>query len=939
VSHDLIITNRSAEKHSYIIAAGEQNPVIHTKNAPNVPINSGSSTPTQAGGVYDLRDTEGDKAITHLDWTLGSGQKSLDVVDAHASRFWESSCLDVSRPGELRLLRAGESTHLENTVGPVYSALGYLWMGDARGYLKYSSDNGANWTTCTGYTPTAPISGFATDGTKLFVAIPSGAANSIYVNTAAAIGTFAKFGDTGTTVAVRHLAYASGVLFAATTSYVAMVNATTGVVSTTSAQKTPDFLNTTMTSVALVTAGNSVYWVVSQGGRSYVYVLTMDDALTTMYTQQYAELPDGFVATCALGYLSTVYIGGYYQSATVGVGKGTVYRCDDGLTSPLFELGEYPELTSAPDSSNNDNRIWAICSASKDLYVLTNRACWRWDIDGTGYSHIFDFPGTGSAEMLTSWNAGSTFSWDGTDGANGAPSYQFPVGFTEITETRFNGAVTEHPGTWSYTDGVAVYSDPGGESVKTTVKGYPHDNGETLSNDAGTTLQIVFRGSSCYYYWELGTAAGSFYVYLNDGTRQARLAVLGQASSFDNFYPKTDTNIKINLQQWNGSAWESGLTYPSIIAGTSDTVTFTLRGITATAKITSASGASSALLTTNLTKADTSHDSIEFVWPAYRTYLSAKIQYAIDSWTLNSVGAASSAFVTDALFRPSIAHCKGNLMAPYAEASGNKTLTITGHTVANPTIITTSEEHGIEAGGTQVVNISGSSSTPTIDGNHLATRIDATRFSVPVDVASGARNVGTVSYNHLTGYSKTTTGLAPAGWLTQSLTSFHSGSILKDFRMVDVVHEPLPAGATVSITWEIDGVGGSAAAVTDGGHTTFVVNQRGYSIGTTLSLTYDATMTVSPVVKSVNVIWNFVKTKKHQYLLDCRTGAGGGRWDEDSEEAIAFLFSTADEQATFEDRFIGSYEGTVEEVQFAQANYSAKEGYGGLVRVTVREAS
>jgi hypothetical protein len=910
VSNDLTITNRYDESHGYVIAEGEQNPVLHTSNAPNVPLPGSGSSPTQAGGLYDVRDS-GSKALAHLDWRLGAGQRSLDGNEANASLFWESSNMDVSRPGELQLLRPVSNTHLENTCGPCFSALGYLWMGNSLGVLSYSADNGANWTACTGYTSTAPISGFATDGVKVFICIPAGASNSVWVNTAAAPGTFSRFGSTGTTAAIRHLAYQSGYLWGATASGAGVFDSDTGVFT----EKTQPSINRVNSSVALVVAASAVYWVTSQGGRSYVYQIThsFSGATLTVVTEQYMEMPTGFVATCALGYLSVVYVGGYYQSATTGVGKGAVYLCAEGYAAPLFEIGEHPELTEDPANMSNDNRIWAICSASKDLYVLTNRACYRWDIDGTGYAHTFDFPGCGSSELVTTWTAGSLYSWDGSEaGVPDAPHYQFPEGYTRTT----SGAGTA---VWDYAGGIAKVSCADGV-ITTIATGAP-----TLNNALGTTMAVAF-GADCVG-WVDPTVDDHCYVgYLRDGARQMKWS-----------YWQMGTYAKACLHTWSGSAWSATYCSPRVTASSgAHTITVTLKGIAATLQMDSG-----AIISTNSTKATA--DAAQIVhemhaqWHSHGHDGTNAVVCAIDSILLNSTGAAASGALTDATFRPSLAHCRGNLMAPYAEASGNKSLTITALSKANPTQITTSAPHGIAAGGTQVVNISGSNSVPSADGNFLATYVDDTKFTVVFNVATTAGTAGTVSYNHATGYSKTTTGVAASGSLTQSLTSFHSGTMLKDFRYVDVSHDLLPAGAGLTMSWEIDGVGGNAIGVTTDTHTTFTIGVRGYAIRTTLGMTRDTTATVSPVVKAVNIIWDFVKTKKHQYLLDCRQGAGGGRWSESSEEAISFLFSTADEQASFEDRFIGSYEGTIEEVQFAQANYSPKEGYGGLVRVTVRE--
>ena len=58
--------------------------------------------------------------------------------------------------------------------------------------------------------------------------------------------------------------------------------------------------------------------------------------------------------------------------------------------------------------------------------------------------------------------------------------------------------------------------------------------------------------------------------------------------------------------------------------------------------------------------------------------------------------------------------------------------TITGNTVANPTVVTTSAAHNLVTGN--VVTITGSNSTPTIDGTRTVTVISGTTFSVPVNV-------------------------------------------------------------------------------------------------------------------------------------------------------------------------------------------------------------
>lgn len=70
-----------------------------------------------------------------------------------------------------------------------------------------------------------------------------------------------------------------------------------------------------------------------------------------------------------------------------------------------------------------------------------------------------------------------------------------------------------------------------------------------------------------------------------------------------------------------------------------------------------------------------------------------------------------------------------------AVASG----TITGITEADPTEIT-SAAHGLETG--DVITISGSDTTPSIDGDHEITRTGANTFTIDVNVTSDGTDVG-----------------------------------------------------------------------------------------------------------------------------------------------------------------------------------------------------
>lgn len=73
--------------------------------------------------------------------------------------------------------------------------------------------------------------------------------------------------------------------------------------------------------------------------------------------------------------------------------------------------------------------------------------------------------------------------------------------------------------------------------------------------------------------------------------------------------------------------------------------------------------------------------------------------------------------------------------------------TISANTLANPTVITTSAAHGWATG--DYVTITGSNSTPTIDGVRQITVTDSTHFSVAVNVTV-AGTAGTATLTTLT---------------------------------------------------------------------------------------------------------------------------------------------------------------------------------------------
>jgi len=77
-----------------------------------------------------------------------------------------------------------------------------------------------------------------------------------------------------------------------------------------------------------------------------------------------------------------------------------------------------------------------------------------------------------------------------------------------------------------------------------------------------------------------------------------------------------------------------------------------------------------------------------------------------------------------------------------------QTLNLTSASIANPSVIKTSANHGYQSG--DIVTIKGNDAVPNLDGDHVITYIDADEFSIPVSVTSAGTNVGTVTSKRAT---------------------------------------------------------------------------------------------------------------------------------------------------------------------------------------------
>jgi hypothetical protein len=113
-------------------------------------------------------------------------------------------------------------------------------------------------------------------------------------------------------------------------------------------------------------------------------------------------------------------------------------------------------------------------------------------------------------------------------------------------------------------------------------------------------------------------------------------------------------------------------------------------------------------------------------------------------------------------------------------AAQTHTLAISANTLANPTVVTTAA-HG-QAAGTFIVHITGSNSTPSINGTWTATYISGTTFSIPVNVT--VAGTAGVCYIAVPPRGRTGGGTGSSG-------------------------NPVPYGDDIKIAYEVSGVMGA----------------------------------------------------------------------------------------------------------------------------------
>ncbi|HUW17404.1 MAG TPA: hypothetical protein VMW94_10030, partial [Actinomycetes bacterium] len=545
--HDLVVTSDDGTQVGYYIYTQAETPIEVDLSK----VNTGDSVaeaPGQEGGYYSVRDQD-QPAIVYMDWSKGAGQKTYETDTALSSRFRSSSAIDTQNKGELRLAKSVTLAEDTDVEGVTLNALGKVFMAftpaveDPRDTLRYW--DGAAWQAVP-YTSTDPTTGIAcmaTDGQYIYAA--HGGTDGVWrVADSDADGSFldeslANWAAGADADGIQAMVYSGGYMYAAKADSVGYFDATP-----TWQQLSPAFLEPTVASFGLAAAANWVYWGTTKEGVTKLYRTQYDG--TNEWFENVCDFPTGFVATCMAGYLNEVYIGGYYECATDDVGQGALYKIVGDTPYLLTVIGDNPDYSSEPSSITNDNRVWNLCPAGKDLYVLATRQVLRWDLDDGGWVNVCEVPqGTSSSfAWLTTGDLDYTATLvpdAGTWTASGTGTASIVSGTLHIVVT--SGYVKTYTATPVTTD---VLSNTTGTTMEVTLPASP----------LGTTSALPVRGSG----GEFG---------FDDGTYQTRVRV-------SNPYGST-TQYRVALGRYITDAWDYSV-YTTLYQGVAHTLRLICKG-------------------------------------------------------------------------------------------------------------------------------------------------------------------------------------------------------------------------------------------------------------------------------------------------------------------------------------------------------------------------
>jgi len=564
--YDLFITNGEGEGHG-LICDWDRGGAGLKVDAPA----SLESTAVSTKGDYGVRDAKDAFRIVQSDWSEGAGQKSYDRDQDSESAFWESKSIDTSTIGTIRLGPGMVRTPLAAIPVPDLVTLPYIIAAltdsgtplvfaavTGSPFIKYSSD-GVTWTAITG-TVGDEVCCFATDGQYIYaVRVDSGA-----IHKGAKTG-WATHSSDGSNAGFTHVAFASGVLYAAkgAAGTAALLGAFNGASPDVWTVLTPDAgknINASGVTFGLVAVGNYVYWGVTNGMVTKVYKALQGGGAVKDEVTEVCSFPTGFVGATLYSYLNTVYVGGHFDAATVNTGIGAIYAIINDSPALLTEVG---------DDKTVDNRVLAMSAYERNLFFVANSQLWRWDLKYGGYSQ---WAGPLNSTSVTLYD---DLVWIGTWDMAAAPGTGAEP---DTTIQLLNGATASYDGQASFaitdardqTERVLIFSlvnDPAGGTG-------------SISDTTGTTVELDLP-TNALTRWGTGPMGGAIHFGLNGSAKSAWVRLVldpadGYTYTHCDLYSGNNRNTDDTLIA-SSNGWIANTNTSGVLYGADDDTELTVR--------------------------------------------------------------------------------------------------------------------------------------------------------------------------------------------------------------------------------------------------------------------------------------------------------------------------------------------------------------------------
>lgn len=977
--YDLQLTDTDGTTKGYVFhySADSQGPGVSSQpiDVPTVT----TTSPTQAGGPYDVAAAGDFKRLALSSFHSGCAQESYDTEDASPSRFFESQNVDISEKGILKLGPGTTSytTSASTIQGVTGVGLNVVWQAfdpagsDPRNQLRYSTDN-VTWTsvTYTGTDPTGNVVALCCDGAYEYAAFSGN--NGIWRGQASVTDWTEYCSDANGGDDAMALAACGGYIYLAkgdgTNASEAGYITAAGVYTALS----PATVNQLVNTVALVTVGQFVYWVTYGGSVSRVYVMQKDPAGSDDTFQQVAQFPTGFIAKCAFGYLGTLYVGGVYDTYTANRGVGAIY---------LLSGTDMSLLTMVGDDETEDWRVLFMHGYEKHLYFVANNAIWKWSLEHGGYSHVsnvaggaapssptetWDLTETMTAEPSTGWSAATTGGALTIASAGGETSWGQTIQSTTLYSSTADGYVSSTSGTYSVaraagllaadtTGTIAVgqglgytcyegFIDFDTSSISATATILSAALTMTVAGDSSTTDFVIEARA---YDWGAGLTTADFVhgdalgglpllAECNTGTMGATANFNSYAAFLTNISAGSTTRIVLASNRQRAAVTPTGSEFVTLNSGNAGsgkptlTITYIEPGVkTYTASSHAPAAATGATMeidlgadVTTITNAGTLYPFTNYFYDG--TYLSRclvkQVKSGSDIDTYFGLLDSGSAWVYSSAFSESEINGKTLRMTT---KNRTQNLYLEGTNILGPI---NAPADATAAAFKFAIGNTANSNTWTWALDQLKYTNDGA-FDPTVGITTSSGNLVAcqdtlwVSATD-TGIYKTNTSEATSGWLTTSRSSSHMQTVGKFYRAVEVVTDSILSGdQTIKAEWAIDGIWAGGTVLTASTSTTtkhtWVVNTSGQDIK--LKVTLARTSSLGPRVTGVAIKYLLPHIKKHTWTLNCTESVkmkNGQPWDVDASEAIDFLFSNADEYTVAATEYDDAIPGQIETVDF-----------------------